>query len=101
MIFVGKERRVCFCSSTCFSAVRHVTGPAATSAAAQPPAGLREAEFLPLVARLCWTRRPTPLLLFELLLLLHLLHDDSPLKEKSLACGCFDQHYSSTKFTVN
>lgn len=71
-----------------FSAVRHVTGPAAPSAAAQPPAGLREAEFLPLVARLPWTPRPTPLLLLELLLLLlllrllHLLPDDAPLKEK-------------------
>lgn len=89
MFFVGEERRVCFCSSSCFSVVRHVTGPAAPSAAAQPPAGLREAEFLPLVARLCWTPRPTPLLLFELLLLLRLLHllpDDSPLKEKKKSC---------------
>lgn len=102
MFIVGEERRVCFCSSSCFSAVRHVTGPASPSAAAQPPAGLRKAEFLPLVARLCWTPRPTPLLLFELLLLLRLLHlllDDSLLDE-SLANGCFD-HCSSPEFTVN
>lgn len=56
---------------------------------------LRGAEFLPLVARSCWTLRPTPPLLFELRLLLRLLHllpDDSPLrgKKKSLAWDCLD-----------